>query len=1056
MKKKLLLFSTLFLASFYSNAQLLQWDTYGMAGTETSRTSIANNPNINPSSLILGVGVTTIGNSNRLGGNNWFDIGDTVTGTTVAESITGNDYIQFTVTPTSGSTFTPTSFVFSWDHSGTGPKNVALRSSFDGYTSDLGLVAPVAGIGTTNNITIAGLSNIATSVTFRIYGYGGTNSGGTGGFDTNTDFNNVILNGTTTTTSCIPPTISSLSPAAGIIGSQVTITASSGSLSGATAVFNGVTATTVSSSSTQLVVTVPTGATTGNLVITDTQPCSATSAFTVLPTLPKCGFLSDLIISEVTDSNYGGLSYIEIYNGTGNVVDLSAYNLQFFANGATIPYAITGFSGVPAFSGLLANGQTYTVSTSTSGFACGITGGNGSLANLQTNVNGVNFGTNADDQIVLYKGITPVDSWGDNTANWSASLGIGISGADFRRLSTATTLPSATYSNADWTVIDWVGSGSGACATNDYSDIGAYNYTPTSATTWNGTSWSNGTPTLSKLAIINGTYDTNTNGSFECCSLTVNTGKIITIYANNYVAIQYNLTVQATGNIIVNDNGSLIQIDDSGTVSGSIDVKRVATMKKLDYVYWSSPVSGFGVQNISPSSPTSLIFKWNTILSNSNGGQGDWQNTSESMLPCKGYIVRGPNSYNDTTATDYTATFTGTPFNGAFQPNIIRGNDINAGTVGPNGIMRTIKDDNWNLLGNPYPCSINAIKFLTLNTNIDGNIRLWTHGTLPNAAVLDPFYGNYVYNYDPSDYITYNITGSSSGPSAFNGYIASGQGFFVIMNDGAADVTQKVTFNNSMRETVGTTNTYYDNTYFYRTNTNNNTPHSSPKGRIWLDLIDASGKSSRALVGYASGATLGKDRLYDAFFKVGNSMSIFSMINDEAMSIQGRPTPFNVEDVVPIGVNISTAGSHTIALATIDGFFENIHKKIYLEDTMTGVIHDLKSSPYTFTTDPGKFTTRFKLRYQDHIETGTDKIAHSVVNEKVLVYTNENSVTAYSFSEKITNVNVYDLLGRKIDSSLNINNNQEIKIDLANLIHQPLIVKVTLANYEIVTKKIVF
>ena len=122
---------------------------------------------------------------------------------------------------------------------------------------------------------------------------------------------------------------------------------------------------------------------------------------------------------------------------------------------------------------------------------------------------------------------------------------------------------------------------------------------------------------------------------------------------------------------------------------------------------------------------------------------------------------------------------------------------------------------------------------------------------------------------------------------------------------------------------------------------------------------------------------------------------------------------------------------------------------------MTGVIHDLKSSPYTFTTDPGKFTTRFKLRYQDHIETGTDKIAHSVVNEKVLVYSNENSVTVYSFSEKITNVNVYDLLGRKIDSSFNINN-QEFKIDLANLIHQPLIIKVTLANYEIVTKKIVF
>ena len=29
-----------------------------------------------------------------------------------------------------------------------------------------------------------------------------------------------------------------------------------------------------------------------------------------------------------------------------------------------------------------------------------------------------------------------------------------------------------------------------------------------------------------------------------------------------------------------------------------------------------------------------------------------------------------------------------------------------------------MNDDNWNLVGNPYPSAINAIDFLTLNTNI--------------------------------------------------------------------------------------------------------------------------------------------------------------------------------------------------------------------------------------------------------------------------------------------------------------------------------------------------
>ena len=912
MKLRILFIGLLYcvFGSIETNAQLLQWNTFGNTGLETSETSTYNNANINASNLTFG-SITAAGNANRLGGNTWFDTGDT-NPTTLAESIAGNDYIQFTVTPTLGSTFTPTTFVFNWDSSATGPKNVALRSSYDGYASNLGVVAPVATIGTSNTISITGLTNISSIVTFRIYGYGATVAAGTGGFDTSSNVVNVTLNGTTTAP-CTPPTISSLSPAAGIIGSQVTITASSGSLSGATAVFNGVTATTVSSSATQLVVTVPTGATTGSLVITDTQPCSASTTFTVLPTTTACAVLSDLIISEVTDTNYGGLSYIEIYNGTGIPVDLSAYNLQFYSNGASSPYATTGVSGVPAFTGMLANDQTYTVSTAPSASQCAITGGNGSLANLMTAVNGVNFGVGADDQIVLYKGTTKIDSWGDATGNWSSSLGIGTSGADFRRNPTAATLPNGTYSNADWTVTDWAGSGAGACPTNDYSDINNYNYTPTSSTTWNGSGWSNGTPTLSLLTIINGAYSTAVNGNFEACSLIVKALKTLTIDANQYVAIQYNLTVKPTGNIIVNDNGSLIQIDDSGVNSGSISVKRVATIKKTDYVYWSSPVSGFGVQSISPGSPASLIWKWNTTLPNANGGEGTWQNTSEIMQECKGYIVRGPDSFNNTTAADYTATFTGTPFNGVCQPSIVRGNDTNAGSVGPNGVMRTIKDDNWNLLGNPYPCSINAIKFLTLNTNIDGNIRLWTHGTLPSAAVLDPFYGNFVYNYDPSDYITYNITGASTGPSAFNGYIASGQGFFVIMNDGPADTTQKVTFNNSLRATVATANTYYDNSYFYRNNTNNS--FSNQKGRIWLDLINTStSKSSRALVGYIPEATLAKDRLYDAFFQVRNSMSIFSMINEEAMDIQGRPVPFKKDDVVPIGVKISSAGTHSIAL----------------------------------------------------------------------------------------------------------------------------------------------
>jgi len=139
MKKIYLLFILFVLNTLSIHAQLLQWNTYGQTGLETSVPSVSNNTNIQASNLTLS-GVAAIGNANRLGGSGWFDTGNTAAGSTLAEAIAGNNYIEFIVTPTTGSTFTPTSFVFMWDSSGTGPKNVPLRSSIDGFAANLGTV----------------------------------------------------------------------------------------------------------------------------------------------------------------------------------------------------------------------------------------------------------------------------------------------------------------------------------------------------------------------------------------------------------------------------------------------------------------------------------------------------------------------------------------------------------------------------------------------------------------------------------------------------------------------------------------------------------------------------------------------------------------------------------------------------------------------------------------------------------------------------------------------------------------------------------------------------
>jgi hypothetical protein len=200
MKKVYVLLLIVLVCSVSNNvdAQLLQWNTFGNAGTETTEPSIFNDPNLSGvTNLTQGAGITPAANTNRFGGNNWWNTGNSVN-STLSEAVAGNDYLQFIVTPNVGFSFTPTSFVFSWDHSASGPNSVTLRSSVDGFTADLGSVTAMpASISTGNTIAISGLTTLTTATTFRLYGYGGTATGGTGGFDVASSVVNVQLNGTT-------------------------------------------------------------------------------------------------------------------------------------------------------------------------------------------------------------------------------------------------------------------------------------------------------------------------------------------------------------------------------------------------------------------------------------------------------------------------------------------------------------------------------------------------------------------------------------------------------------------------------------------------------------------------------------------------------------------------------------------------------------------------------------------------------------------------------------------------------------------------------------------
>jgi hypothetical protein len=86
------------------------------------------------------------------------------------------------------------------------------------------------------------------------------------------------------------------------------------------------------------------------------------------------------------------------------------------------------------------------------------------------------------------------------------------------------------------------------------------------------------------------------------------------------------------------------------------------------------------------------------------------------MNAAQGYIISGPSSFNNTTNQNLEVPFFGSPRNGDINATISRGNNTGANYNLPNGVQVTNLDDNWNLIGNPYPSSISCRDFLTNNS----------------------------------------------------------------------------------------------------------------------------------------------------------------------------------------------------------------------------------------------------------------------------------------------------------------------------------------------------
>lgn len=554
---------------------------------------------------------------------------------------------------------------------------------------------------------------------------------------------------------------------------------------------------------------------------------------------------------------------------------------------------------------------------------------------------------------------------------------------------TGTTITTFPITTSGTTLITWMFSdGNGQSVTANQNVI-------INSTTWNGTLWSNGLPTASSGVIISADYTAITN--FSACSLTVNNNAVILVKSGFNFDIYGDVTVSPGASLTFENNTNLIQIKNTNTNSGSININRQSSpLIRQDYILWTAPVATQQLQSFSPASLSTRFYTYNPLtdlyVSVANPA------TTNFELG-KGYLIRLPNTH-PTAATIWEGQFQGVPNNGNY--NIL------------------VSSNKYNAIGNPYPSTLNANTFITAN-GITEALYFWrkTNNTLTSSYAT---------------YTTAGGTANAGGLSSImpNGIIQIGQGFI------AKATSSSISFTNEMR--LANTNNQFLKT------------RSVERSRIWLNLSKENIPVNQMMLAYMTDATSGIDAAIDGRYMNDNPIALNSLIESEEFVIQGKGLPFSDTDVVPLTFKTNTSGSYTIAIDQVDGLFAN-NQNIFLNDQLTGIVTDLKKSNYSFSSIIGTFNDRFKLIYKSSRSLGLEIPLFDA--NSILIFNQKGVLHLNSGTTEMKTIRVFDLRGRLLVEQKEVNAKLTSIKDFGGA-HQTLIVQITSNQNKIVTKKIIY
>lgn len=762
------------------------------------------------------------------------------------------------------------------------------------------------------------------------------------------------------------------------------------------------------------------------------------------------GLASNLILSEYGEGSGGSKKYIEIFNGTGSIIDLSNYQIWSISNGGSWPESTISLTGTLANNGVyvIANNSTDVIgadlynSTTSLNFngndAIGIAWNGGAGSNYSLidaigdevdpgtgwNVAGTSNATT--DKILIRK-----SSIKNPTTNWVISAGTNsidsqweVSSFTYNATNQTTNLGSHTFNplNTIYSIQNFnVGNvtsyqvtGLDQNTTYYYvvraldatsESVNSNEITTTTAlvsTTWNGTTWSNGAPTSTVDAIIDG--DFTSTGNLIAKDVTINATRTLTINAADQLSVMGNL-VNNGAILFKSDATSTGRFDsytgNAITGSGTVTMERYIDGKRAYRLLAPGVTTTGTIENnwqqqvfITGSTTGANGFDATTtgnpsMYTYENSGWAPISNTNVLTLDAtKGYrmLIRGdrtpslltsPSEANMNTAVTLTAT-----------------GSLVTGDV----IFTTLPSQDYTLVGNPY---VSPIDWATVTKNdIAPTYYVWD----PNLGTVGQR-GRYV-SCDEAG-LTSIVSGSGSPSSAVNAFIQPGQAFFI----------EKAISGTPGSITVKETDKAATFTDVFRTN-------SAPtittiEGKLGMNLYESLAYSlgdypidgAVAVSGTAFNTASAND---DAKKLMSHGEQVAFVRENKQLGVE-KVSPPQLNDVLTLATLNLVPNKNYVWSVVLQDNFSN--ENSYLYDAFTQTYHSLTASGTTvvsFATTADVTSTqanRFKIVFQTSVLSAPD------FTNEIVVYPNPAKVqNAVCYVKGISNATValHNVLGQNI------------------------------------------